>query len=68
MAKYPNQRQGKRMERFENDLNACKLRQKSNKYDYLVLERTEANLLEEYKQYCIDNEINGYNYFTDIIE
>lgn len=68
MAKYPSYRQGKRMERFENDLTACILRKENNKFDYLVLEKTEANLLEEYKQYCIDNQINGYNYFTDIIE
>ena len=68
MAKNPNYRQGKRLERFENDLNTNKIRTKNNKMEYITLERIEKQLLEEYKQYCLDNQINGYNYFTDLIE
>lgn len=68
MAKLPNYRQGKRLERFENDLNTNKIRTKNNKMEYLTLEKIEKSLLEEYKQYCLDNKINGYNYFTNIVD
>ena len=67
MAKFPNYKQSKKMQKFESDILRSKMRIKNHKFEKQEEEKTLAETEKEYKEYLIENDLNGFSLFQDVV-
>jgi len=66
MAKFPTYKQGKKIESFENQLLTSTMRQKQHRFQKEQEEENERLILEQYKAFLLENNLNGYSVFKDL--
>ena len=67
MARFPNYKQSKKMQKFESDILTSKMRIKNHKFEKAQEEKTLTETEKEYKEYLIEHELNGFSLFQDVV-
>jgi hypothetical protein len=67
MAKFPNYKQSKKMQKYESDILRSKMRIKNHKFEKQEEEKTLQDTEKEYKEYLIENDLNGFSLFQDVV-